>query len=247
MNTRTAMKTMATPRLRLAWAGLLSVLVSTNAATQDNLSTQAQRRPDYQRLVINSDGSLVYVEPLDETLLNRLEYTNRLRPTLEIFFSDADGDRRISILDYDSDARPDFIRIERTPPDHTVEAVSFYRGPMHKLHEEGHLDHALKHSFIQNDSSLASEIRERLEAMRARQIGPEEIGVFSGYSLFAGLELPVIGEAFQAADSLFRGVEQVTSLNVQNLRNAPELAHIHRQEILKLLSINPHTLGTESD
>ena len=231
----------------LTRVGLAIVLASAGSLAQDGQGIQGERRSDYERLVVNADGSLVYVEPLDTTLLNRLEYTNRLRPTLEIFLSDTEGDRRISILDYDHDAKPDFMRIERTLPDHTVEAVSFYRGPMHKLHEQGHLEHALQHSFIRNDSSLAREIRGRLDAMEVRTIDAGEIGVFSGYSLFAEIKLPIIGEAFRAADSLYSAIQRVTSSDVQSLREVPEIGTLHRSEIQKLLSINPHTLGMESE
>lgn len=126
---------------------------------------EAGVRGDFQRLAVNSDGSIVYIEPLDETLISRVEFTNRHRPTLEIFLYNGGSDRRVTILDYDPDHRPDFIRIERTEAAGSVEAVSFYRGPMRKVHEEGHLEHALLHSFIRKDSGLTQEIRERLAAI----------------------------------------------------------------------------------
>jgi hypothetical protein len=215
------------------------------------LSRQAEEaghvRADVQRLVVHADGSLVYIEPVDETLVNRVEFTNRHRPTLEIFLHDGASDRRITILDYDPDQRPDFLRIERTDTDGNVEAVSFYRGPMHKVHEEGHLEHALLHSFVRKDSSLTREIRERLAAMRRREIPAKEIGVFSGYSLFAPLDLPVIQSAFDAADSLFAGIAEITNAPILRLREMPQLLPRYRSMVDALLNINPHTLGNEDD
>lgn len=222
------------------------LIVSLSVAQESALESQSGRA-EYQRFVIHSDGSFILVEPLDETHVDRLEYRNRIRPTLDVFQIDGGIEKKINIIDYDADFRPDLIRIERASDARSVEAISFYRGPLHKTHEEGHLDHALKHSFVQRDSVLTKEIRDRLEAMKARSIREDEIGVFSGYSLFAELDLRTIRSAFSAADSLFMGISYISSLQLQQMRQAPELSTMYRDDIDFLLMINPHTLGTEHE
>ncbi len=215
----------------------LSILLWQNGLSQN------EKISNYDRLVINSDGTIVYFEPLDSSLINRIEYRNRVRPIMEIFAIRSDGEKKIQMIDYDSDLRPDFIRIEKAAEDRIMETVSFYRGPMHKNHEESHLEHALEHSFVRRDSVMARELREKLEAMRARRIPENELGVFSGYSLFAELKLKVIESAFTASDSLFQAIAQVTTASLSSLRQAPYLSTRYGNEIKMLISINPHTLG----
>lgn len=225
----------------------MACLVAGTSLAQDPAPETLPARAEYQRFVVNSDGSFILVEPLDDTQVNRLEYRNRIRPTLDVFQTDGGLEKKINIIDYDADFRPDLIRIERASDDRSVEAISFYRGPMHKAHEEGHLAHALEHSFVRRDSLLTKDIKDRLEAMRARSIRDDEIGVFTGYSLFAELDLRTIRLAFDAADSLFEGVHHISSLSLSDMRGAPELSLSYRRDIDFLLMLNPHTLGTEHE
>lgn len=215
--------------------GLLGVISS--AAAQDEKATS------FDRLIVNSDGTISYFEPLDATLVNRIEFRNRVRPLMEIYTLLKEGEKKIQIIDYNNDLHPDFIRIERATDEKIVETVSFYRGPLHKQHEESHLEHALGHSFVRRDSVLAREMRDKLEAMRQRHIPDTEIGVFSGYSLFAELKLKVIESAFTACDSLFQGIGRVTTLDISSLRDTPYLGSRYRGQIKLLVGINPHTLG----
>jgi hypothetical protein len=216
---------------------LVTALLHSTTVAQDYSA------PNYDRLVINADGTVVYFEPLDKSEVNRLEYRNRVRPTLEIFSLQEEGEKKITVIDYDSDERPDFIRVEKTAKNMNVETVGFYRGPKHKEHEESHLEHALEHSFVRRDSMVARELRDKLRAMRERTIRDDEVGLFTGYSLFAELNLSVIESAFASSDSLFRGLDELTSMSLETLRKAPHLSSRYRSEIRKLISINPHTLG----
>lgn len=209
--------------------------------------SQDYSAPSYDRLVVNADGSVFYLEPLDKSEVNRLEFRNRVRPTLEIFAVQKEGDKKILIIDYDSDGFPDFIRIEKHAKNMGVEAVSFYRGPKHKEHEESHLEHALEHSFVRRDSATARQLKDKLRAMRDRTIRDDEIGVFTGYSLFAELKLSVIESTFASCDSLFHGIGTLTAMSLENLRKAPHVSDQYGNQIMKLLSINPHTLGLPPD
>ena len=224
--------------------GMMGILEWNVSEAQDKHSSdQPSTKTAYDKVVVNSDGSLLYVEPLDSTITNRLEYTSMGRPTLDIYYVEGIVQTHVQIIDYNSDFKADFIRIERLSEDRNNDVASFYRGPLHKKHEEGHLDHTLQHRFIRRDSSLTKEIEERLEAMRMRAIREDEIGVFSGYSLFAELNLKDIRDAFVAADAVFKGLSDITSMSLKNVRFASELSVQYKSEIKKLIGINPHTFG----
>jgi hypothetical protein len=165
---------------------------------------------DAQRLVVNADGSITYIEPFGPGSTNRFEYRSRPRHTIDLYSHKPDEERKVTIIDYDGDGKPDFIHVERMNADGVTDMVGLYRGPKHKVHEEGHLDHALKHRFILGDSASAHDLRERLEAIRTRSIPDDEVGVFSGYGLFAELRLPVIQGAFDASDTLATAVARLT-------------------------------------
>ena len=226
----------------------IAVLV---ASTMCTLAAQTNERkigdPDGQQLVVNADGSINYYESFGPALESRLEYRSKPRPTIDIYSRRPTEEQRVTLIDYDADGKPDFIHVEYTNAEGVTDMVGLYRGPMHKKHEEGHLDHALSHRFILGDSLSARQLRERLEAIRARVIPVTEIGVFSGYGLFAELQLPVIRDAFRAADDLSHAIAQVTNRPVNQLMRVPDIALEHPAEVQLLLSINPHDLSTDSN
>jgi hypothetical protein len=128
-----------------------------------------------------------------------------------------------------------------------TDMVGLYRGPKHKIHEEGHIDHALKHRFVLGDSASAHDLRERLDAIHARVIPDDEVGVFSGYGLFAELRLPVIRSAFEAADGLAKAVSKLTDRSLKQMGHIPEIAAENAELVQLLLSINPHNLSADPD
>jgi len=202
---------------------------------------------DSQRLVVNADGSLTYIEPFGPARENRLEYHNKPRPTIDLYSHKPDEEQKVTIIDYDGDGRPDFIHIERMNSEAVTDMVGLYRGPKHKIHEEGHLDHALHHRFILGDSASAHDLRERLEAIQARVIPEDEVGVFSGYGLFAELRLPVIRSAFDAADGLAKAVARLTDRSLKQMGHIPEIATDNAELVRLLLSINPHNLAADPE
>jgi len=221
----------------------LSILVSCSAMSQ---MTESPTEGETQQLIINADGSINYYEPFGPKHESLLEYRTKPRPTIDLISLNDGEQRKVTIYDYDKNGTPDFIHLEHIFVDGSTDMVGLYRGPGHKLHEEGHLDHALKHHFIHRDSASAQQLRERLAAIRARTIPESEVGIFSGYGLFAGLRLPSIVSAFEAADSLAQGITILTGRSLNEHGRIPNLAAQHADAIGVLLTLDPHNLAPEA-
>lgn len=205
----------------------------------------ARSEQEAQRLVINADGSVNYIEPFGASNESLLEYKSKPRPAIELLSYLPNEQRKVSIVDYNGDGRPDFIHLERMDAEGNSDMVGLYRGPGHKIHEEGHLDHALKHHFIHSDSVAERQLIERLQAIRARVIREDEIGVFSGYGLFAELHLPAIRTAFESADALFSAITFLTKRTLNKMDRIPDIAGPHAEALRILLSTDPHNLAPE--
>jgi hypothetical protein len=230
------------PSLRTAWIAGLMIFIAFAAGAQSSPNRSDQ---EAQRLVINADGSISYVEPFGSANESLLEYRSKPRPTIDLISYLVNEQRKVEIIDYDSDGKPDFIHIERIDAEGNADMVGLYRGPGHKIHEESHLDHALKHHFIHSDSVAEQQLAERLQAIRARNIHADEIGVFSGYGLFAELRLPSIRIAFESADTLFNEITILTKRTLNNMERIPDIAGPHGTALQLLLSTDPHTLSSE--
>lgn len=224
------------------WTGLAILLSGSNIRAQDTPLHAEQEAP---RLVLNADGSINYSEPFGQANEGLLQYKSKPRPTIDLLTYLPNEQRKVSIIDYDLDGRPDFIHLEHLDADGNSDMVGLYRGPGHKIHEETHLDHALKHRFIHSDSTAEQQLRERLDAIRARTIRDDEIGVFSGYGLFADLNLPSIRAAFESADRLFHAISSLTKKAMDKMERIPDIASIHSQDVDILLSTNPHDLSPD--
>jgi hypothetical protein len=231
------------PWLRSAWFAGLMMFTAFVAMAQSSSSRSEQ---EGQRLVINADGSISYVEPFGSANESLLEYKSKPRPTIDLLMYVPNEQRKVEIIDYNSDGRPDFIHVERIDAEGNADMVGLYRGPGHKIHEESHLDHALKHHFIHSDSVAEQQLAERLEAIRARNIHEDEIGVFSGYGLFAELHLPAIRISFESADALFNAITLLTKRTLNKLEPIPDLAGPHGAALQQLLSTDPHNLSSEA-
>jgi hypothetical protein len=228
--------------LMAVWTGLAIFLSGSITYAQD---TPPHPEQEAQQLVINADGSINYIEPFGQANESLLQYKSKPRPTIDLLTYLPNEQRKVSIVDYNVDGKPDFIHLEHLDAEGNSDMVGLYRGTGHKIHEESHLDHALKHRFIHSDSTAERQLRERLDAIRARTIRNDEIGVFSGYGLFAELNLPSIRGAFESADRLFEAISSLTKKSMNNMEHIPDIAATHAQEVRILLSTNPHDLSPE--
>ncbi len=223
---------------------MMVTLLVASAAQDEPVS----HRTYYENLTVDPDGHICYVEFLDGSDFDRIEYREEGRGTVSLYKKEDELVKYVETKDFNEDRKPDIITIEWTIDGTDIRRTTVYYGREYASHLVKHLRHALAtaHRHIIRDKEVekqrSTDIEARIAEIERRQIGEEEIGFFTTEKGFVPVAHKDLRYAFAAAGNLNLALSEIISGDYKVLSRSTELTKEYRLDIDILLSLDPGRL-----
>lgn len=217
-------------------------LLSVPAQAQDDTK---EGRTYFDNLTLDPDGHICYVEFLDGSAFDRIEYREEGRGMISLYSNTEERAIYVETKDFDDDKRPDIITVEWTYGGTDIRRVTYYRGRAYSDHLTKHLRHALgtasRHIIKdrEEERGRVREIRSRLQELEERPIEEGEVGIFSSDDGFLVRDHKDIRYAFVAADNLNKVLSEIVSGDYKVLSQKTDLTKEYKLDIDILLALDP--------
>ena len=221
----------------LAAFGLQSV-----SSAQD---VQQDHKTYFDNLTLDPDGHICYVEFLEGSDFNRIEYREEGRGMISLYETVEELAKYVETRDFNEDDMPDIITIDWTMDGTDIRRLTLYRGPQYKEHLVKHLRHALgtasRHIIRDTGAELqrSREIQDRLDELEKRPISDDEVGVFTTEAGFRPVDHKDIRYVFVAAGNLNAVLSDIVAGDYKVLSKRTELTKEYKLDIDILLSLDP--------